>query len=450
MGNEIKGMFRQTPTFEPKLTTSKTKPADIKTDANVNKDLSEVMKKAVKSLTAKPKSWVDLIKSGLENGLEYGKSVRDQANADKKEGVKPFEGANNFWNKVVAQAEDLGQRGQDQILNTFKDETVNVIKDQLSGTKVGNYLDDIFGIGKGVASAGGSSAAMATAAAEGTAVKGALATEGAITSAAGKAAAAEGSSLLGSASGIASKALGAVGAAYSLYSLFNDFGKSSPVVSAMHGATVGAYVGTMVGGPVGTVVGGAVGLVGGAVLGLFSKGKHPERIARDDMRSGLQNIGFLDKNNSVKLADGSSYSFASEGKEDLASLDGTTRTGYQIDFNNPLSSQAIGWLEPLANAITGGNQKLRTDLVGYMTNAVTSNAKSSEELKANVMAIYEQAQIPLEDLVNLNAELFKQGLIDENRFEAYMNGIDTLVSDRKPILNSQAEINMLPPEALAA
>lgn len=425
MGYEIKGLRNTALSFNRNNKLNNLKAGTLKQSAEINKSsniensLIQASLKVDKKLTPKTsngeikKTLSEKIESGFKNGIEYLKGVRDQAQADRKEGVDTLTGANKLWESLVSKAEEIGQKAQDAVLDDFAEEASKVVTNQLKDTKVGSLLEEVLGTSSSIAAtSSGASAATTTT---------------------GKAVAEAGAKNIGASSttsavsGTLSKVVGGVGAAYSLYSLFNDFGKSSPMVSGMHGATVGAYVGSIVPG-IGTVLGGVVGFAAGALIGLFNSGKHTETIARDNMRSGLKDYGFLDKDYNVALADGTKYSFATESKNKLKSLDGTERNGYQIDFGNKLSSQAIGWLQPLAEVMTAGNKKLKTDLLGYMVNAATSNANTEEELRANVASIYQQSKLDPEMVLNGLSELVKQGNMGEENIPAYVNGLQTLVT----------------------
>lgn len=196
----------------------------------------------------------------------------------------------------------------------------------------------------------------------------------------------------GNAAGMTSSAgrvLGAAGAAYSAYGLIKNWGHSSPGAGAMQGACVGAYIGSVVPG-LGTLVGGLIGGAVGGLIGCIKTGKHKDQVARDRMRDALQGCGFLDKQWQFKLADGSAYDMGKDGGFKLTNLDGTTRRAYEIDWQNPLAGTVVGMLNPLGQALFPDNEKLRTDLIGYLTNGALSNATDVESARANVAAIVQQ------------------------------------------------------------
>ncbi|HMO17906.1 MAG TPA: hypothetical protein PKA63_06040 [Oligoflexia bacterium] len=327
----------------------------------------------------------------MTQGADYMKEVRDRAVADKAKGVKPLEGSRAYWGEIVAKAESYARAGQNQIIDQFAKETGNLITNALTGSKTGTDLTS-------AVAGGATDDILAASAGKNTALTGAASTAG--------------------------KVAGAVGAAYSVYQLWENKGKDGIAASAVNGATAGAYIGSMILPGLGTAIGGAIGAIGGAVLGYFgSKGKHPEHEARDKMRDILKEVGFLDKDYTVGLANGSRFSLNVDGKKKLTNIDGGSRFGYQFDPSNPLSGPAIGMLQPLAMVITGGDQKLATDLTGYLVNAATSDAKDLTHLRENVIAIYKQSKLDLEGVAEGVDALNQNGKISDHQVEAYAGGL---------------------------
>lgn len=203
-------------------------------------------------------------------------------------------------------------------------------------------------------------------------------------------AAGSGSSATSALSGGAGKILGGVGAAYSAYELFSNWGKLPLAASVTHGATAGAYIGSTIFPGVGTAIGAGIGAIVGGISSLFGGGKSADQKARDSMRSVLQERGIIDQNWSIGLANGQRFDIGKDGGATLQNVDGSTRKYYDVDFKNPLAADVVAMLDPLGAAVTGGNRKLQTDLVGYLTNAALSNASTKEEAVANVRAIMQQ------------------------------------------------------------
>ncbi len=220
-------------------------------------------------------------------------------------------------------------------------------------------------------------------------------------------------------------ALGFAGAAYSAYGLISNFGKSDPVTGALQGAATGAYIGSVVPG-IGTLIGGAIGAVAGGILGCIKTGKHKDQIARDNVRDFLQERGILNADYQLQLADGSMYDIGKDGGFTLFNTDGTTRHGYDVDFKNPLAGQVVGWIQPLASLLTGGNKKLKDDFTGYFTNAALSNATDLESARANVLKLYQQSQATPEIMVQGMTALTQNGGISQQELPAYVGGLQDL------------------------
>jgi hypothetical protein len=220
---------------------------------------------------------------------------------------------------------------------------------------------------------------------------------------------------------------GFAGAAYGAYELISNFGKSNPVSGAIHGAAMGAYIGSVFPG-VGTLIGGALGAVAGGLHGCIKTGKNKDQIARDHVRSFLEEKGLLNSEHQVQLADGSMYDIGKDGGFTLTNTDGTTRHAYDVDFTSPLASKVVGWIQPLVLLLTGGDKKLKDDFTGYFTNAALSNATTFEEAQANVVALYQQAKATPEILVKGLTVLGQNGVLSANEYPAYINGLQDLFS----------------------
>lgn len=335
----------------------------------------------------------------FDKGVEYLKVVRERADQDRKEGVGMLEGGNKLWNDLLKGADGFAVKERNKLFDTFTKETRTLLTESLEGTKAGEFIDDVastFSFGKSTASTTAKTAVDAK--------TNAVTTSGAATT--------------------MSKIAGGVGAAYSLYQIIDGYGKDGVAATAMNGATVGAYVGSFFG-PVGTVVGGVIGGIGGAVVGLFGKRKKksPEHMMRDQMRDALKQTGFIDKDSTIGLADGSRFAINMERKNKLENTDGTSRHGYQIDFSNPLAGPAVGMLQPLAQLITGGHEKLGPDLTSYLVNAAVSNASNLEEVRENIIAIYSQSKMEPEIIARGVLELAEAGKLPEEHIEPFIGGI---------------------------
>jgi hypothetical protein len=199
-----------------------------------------------------------------------------------------------------------------------------------------------------------------------------------------------------------------------------NWGRSTPARGAASGAAVGAMVGTFVCPGVGTAIGAAIGAIGGGLLGSIKTGKHKDQKVRDQMREFLMQKGVIDSNYSIGLADGSRFNIGYDGgpKKEL-----NGRRPFETDMNNPLTKYAISWLNPVVAFMSQGNEKVHTDFVGYFANAAVNNAKSLDDVKANVNTIMKQFGIDNDRLVKGIVQAAEGGQIDANIAKAWLNGV---------------------------
>lgn len=199
-------------------------------------------------------------------------------------------------------------------------------------------------------------------------------------------------------------------------------GTAGAVQGGLSGAAMGSYFGLP-----GAAIGGAVGALGGGLM--KASGKDKDQVMRDSMREALVGTGFLAQDYSLQLADGSSFNMGADGGATLPNWDGkSVRPYYNVDASSPLSHQAIGWANPIAEAIAGKNDKLKTDLVGYLVNATTSNATTLDGVRSNILAILQKNGYDENKLRASMDELLARGEITPQEREAYMYGIGTLFS----------------------
>jgi hypothetical protein len=261
---------------------------------------------------------------------------------------------------------------------------------------------------------------------------------GEATNIAAKAAAGEAGGV--SALSTSASALGMVSTAFSVYSLIKDWGKSSPQSGAIHGAATGAYIGTQIMPGLGTAIGAGIGAIAGGLIGAIKTGKHKDQVARDKVRELLLKAGVVDKSYSLQLADGSLYDIGKDGGFKLVNADGTKRRAYEVDFTNKLVPQVIGWAQPLAAVLCGGDPKLTTDFTGYFVNAATSNAADLDSAKKNVLAIAAQLGFSEEQMASGLADLHSAGRLNDGQLAAYANGYLTLISTDSEVADVDGDV----------
>jgi hypothetical protein len=131
-------------------------------------------------------------------------------------------------------------------------------------------------------------------------------------------------------------------------------------------------------------------LLGKKSLGHYMKtGKSDAQLQRDDFRGKLKEKGIADKDYNVTLADGSKFNIGLDGKTKYTNIDGkTTRNAYDVDLNNPLAQHAIKRIDPYVAEMYANQMGIpREQYVGMLVNAATSNAKTPEEVDANIDTI---------------------------------------------------------------
>lgn len=135
----------------------------------------------------------------------------------------------------------------------------------------------------------------------------------------------------------------------------------------------------------------ALNLMGKRSIGkMMTTGKSDAQLMRDDFRGLLKQTGVADDDYNVTLADGSQFNIGLDGKTKYTNSDGkTTRRAWDVDFSNPLAKYAVGILDPMIrNIYQGADGKLNLEqYTGMLVNAATSNAKSEDEVKANINAM---------------------------------------------------------------
>lgn len=194
---------------------------------------------------------------------------------------------------------------------------------------------------------------------------------------------------------------------------------------AAQGAASGAAIGSYFPG-YGTVIGAGV----GALYGGLNKasGKDKDQLQRDAMRQALIDRGLLAQDYKITLANGQVFDMGKDGGAAIQNWDGqTSRPYYQWDTTSPLSHQAIGWVNPIAEMLAGKNEKLKTDLAGYLVNAVTTGATTLEGVRANVLGLIQQYGFDEASMRAAIDEMLNSGEITPEQREAYQYGIGTLM-----------------------
>ena len=155
----------------------------------------------------------------------------------------------------------------------------------------------------------------------------------------------------------------------------------------------------------------ALRMMGKRSIGAMMKsGKSGAQRIRDDFRGDLKEAGVADDKYNVTLADGSKFNIGLDGKTKYQNvgknIDGkTTRNAWDVDWSNPLGKFATDQIEPMIRNIYGPDDKKAGytpgQFTGILVNAATSNAKTEQDVLANIQAMLGQSKFAIEQGVGV-------------------------------------------------
>jgi hypothetical protein len=128
---------------------------------------------------------------------------------------------------------------------------------------------------------------------------------------------------------------------------------------------------------------------------MMTTGKSEPQLIRDEFRKDLRAEGIINKDYTITLADGSNFALK-DGKTKYVNLDGSKRNAWDVDLNNPLHQAAIAQIDPIIGQRYGDakSKKIHPEqFTGILVNAVTSNAKTPEEVAANINAMFGKSKL---------------------------------------------------------
>ena len=139
----------------------------------------------------------------------------------------------------------------------------------------------------------------------------------------------------------------------------------------------------------------ALRLLGKRSIGkMMTTGKSDDQLMRDDFRGLLKQTGVANKNYEVSLADGTKFNIGLDGKTRYQNvgenIDGKTqRQAWDVDFSNPLAKFATDQIDPMIRSIYAESDgKVKPEqYTGILVNAVTSNAKSQQDVLNNIQSV---------------------------------------------------------------
>lgn len=228
--------------------------------------------------------------------------------------------------------------------------------------------------------------------------------------------------------------LGPLGIIAGGYGLGQNFGQRKPLPMGLSGAALGggaALSAPLIGAtfPVGLPAALAIGALAGGGLGMIKSGKHEDQVRRDQVRGSLQSTGLLDSDYNIETAKGNRFNVGVDGgprPEYGSDSSGRPIYRFNVQKDRPFSSQTVAWVNPLAEIITRGDDKLRSDFAGYFTNAALSDADNLEGIRANVLHFIEKAGLNKDSMYKgLQALKDSKGITDQE-YNVYAHNLDIL------------------------
>lgn len=137
----------------------------------------------------------------------------------------------------------------------------------------------------------------------------------------------------------------------------------------------------------------ALNLMGKPSIGRkMTSGKSDAQLLRDDFRGKLKETGVADEDYNVTLASGEKYNIGKDGKAKLTNIDQkTNRRTWDVDFANPLAKYAVNIIDPKVRSVYTAEADAAgipvEQYTGMLVNAATSNAKTEQDVLANINAM---------------------------------------------------------------
>jgi len=225
---------------------------------------------------------------------------------------------------------------------------------------------------------------------------------------------------------------GALGA-YTLWDMNNSLDGAAaklaynPATGAVKGAAAGAGVGTMIMPGVGTAIGAVLGAAYGGFLKKLKTGKDKDQLRRDLIREQMVKGGFIDKEGKYTLANGTVFEMGKDGGFRYA--DGFH--AYEVDHSDKLQGTVFGHALPIAEMITGSDDKLTSDFAGYLTRMALSNTSDLNAALSNLKDAAVKAGASPDKLVKYVMGKTADGVISKEEAAAYVGGVGNIFADNR-------------------
>lgn len=160
------------------------------------------------------------------------------------------------------------------------------------------------------------------------------------------------------------------------------------------------------------------------IIKAFSSHKGQGQFDRDKARADLVKSGVLDPNYQLELADGSKFDMGMDGGARLKNTDGTERKYKDIDqsrtdLGNMADVYALAAPLGEISAMTSGGKDTAPTLSAYYTNAISSNAKSYDDVVNNAKHVASKFGITQDNYHSYLDALKAAGKIDDTGYKVY-------------------------------
>jgi hypothetical protein len=214
-------------------------------------------------------------------------------------------------------------------------------------------------------------------------------------------------------------ALGAYGA-YDLLTNDRTSGRTGTGTTMAQGAASGAAIGGAIVPGWGHAIGAVLGGLAGAIHNMTGSRKGTEQLMRDSVRSKLKEGGIVDEKYMMTLDNGRQLDLGKDG----------SWAPYNVDQNKPSAQQGIGWLQPLAYMIAGGNDKMADDFAGILYNELDPTGDMDlMQLRDEVLHVYKKFGIKpsqMGQFLNESVEDQEHRKLDPARRDAFLAAMESL------------------------
>ena len=169
----------------------------------------------------------------------------------------------------------------------------------------------------------------------------------------------------------------------------------------------------------------------------IGSGKGGSQKKRDALRNRLQEIGFAFKpegssSHHITLADGTPFDIGRDigtpgTNKGIIGPKGKELEQWEIDWRRDNIGNVVGGVNPLAEILSGGDDKLRIALSGYLTNA----ALESGDVAQNIRHFYEKSGVSSpEQASKMIDDLLANQKVTEEQAIAFKGGINDVFAGK--------------------